>query len=301
MELGVGALASPGEVFPRSEACAFSIRCGERLFSVDGPVVMGILNVTSDSFYSGCRSVTRRQIERRVQEIVREGGDMVDIGACSTRPGSTPVTERAERERLLRAVSVVRHVAPELPISIDTYRSGVADALLREFEGLIINDIAAGELDGEMFDVVASHGAPYILTHIQGTPTDMQRDPHYEDVVGEVLDFFVLRVARLRAMGVIDIILDPGFGFGKSVDHNYMLLRNMQSFRGLGLPILAGVSRKSMITKPLGIEPKDALYGTQVIDTLALAHGADILRVHDVRPAVEAVKLFSLYRRQPLW
>ena len=262
---------------------------------------MGILNVTNESFYSGCRSFSPKQIARRTEQIVSEGGAIIDIGACSTRPGSKPVTAKTELQRLIKAVTIVKELAPTIPISIDTYRAEVAEVMLRDFAVDIINDISSGEMDEHMFDVLARYNAPYILTHIQGTPTSMQQNPVYEDVVGEVCDFFTARVATLHRLGVTDIILDPGFGFGKTVEHNYTLLRNLRTFESLNLPILVGVSRKSMITKPLGITPREALAGTQALDTLALVHGASILRVHDVLPAVHAVKLFEIYQQHPIW
>ena len=299
----VGSIAPQDMALPKENAGELltSIRCGGRLLSLAEPVVMGIVNVTTDSFYAKSRCRTALQIRRRVEQVVREGAAIVDLGACSTRPGSLPVDEGLELRRLRRAVAIVREVAPQLPISIDTYRASVAEALIEEFGVEIINDISAGEMDPAMFGVVARHGVAHILTHIQGTPTSMQMNPIYTDVVAEVLDFFVARVNRLRVLGVADVILDPGFGFGKTVEHNYTLLRNLGVFSTVGLPVLAGVARKSMIFKVLEVEPKDALLGTQSLDTIALLNGARILRVHDVLPAVQAVKLCRVYQEQAVW
>ncbi len=277
---------------------ARTLRCGSRLLSLEKPVVMGILNVTGDSFYAKSRCQSSRKIAKRIRQVVDEGGAIIDIGACSTRPGSTPPTPEKEYKALRKACAIARKIAPMLPISIDTYRAEVAERLLDEFGVEIINDISGGLLDPKMFEVVGKYRVAYILTHIQGTPTDMQQNPTYENVVQEVAQFFTQRVALLRERGVADIILDPGFGFGKNLDHNYTLLRNLGAFAMLELPLLVGVSRKSMIYKLLEIDAERALDGTQTLNTLALANGATLLRVHDVLPAVQAVKLFSCYAKQ---
>lgn len=278
-----------------------TINYGGRLLSLEQPLVMGILNVTENSFYAKSQCHSQEQVRERAKTLIAEGADIIDIGACSTKPGSQPVTQEVELARLRETLSTVKDMDREIPISIDTYRAQVADSLIDEFGALIINDISSGEMDSRMFSVVAKHRVPYILTHIQGTPTDMQRNPHYEDVVQEVLSFFAERVDKLRAMGLSDLIIDPGFGFGKSIDHNYTLLKNLDAFHSLGFPILAGVSRKSMIYKLLDSTPSEALLGTQTVDTIALLNGADIIRVHDVKPAVEAVRIVECYRQQPDW
>ncbi|PIE83904.1 MAG: dihydropteroate synthase [Bacteroidia bacterium] len=275
-----------------------SLNLGGRIVSCQRPLVMGILNVTDNSFYPGSRTPSPDAIRSRVEQIVAEGGDIVDVGACSTRPGSTPPTVDQELERLRMAISIVRELKPDLPISVDTYRASVADRLLEEFAVEMVNDVSAGEMDPEMFDVVAKWRVPYVLTHIQGTPLDMQTKPHYDDVVAELIDFFSERVERLTALGLCDLIVDPGFGFGKTIDHNYTLLKNLAAFRILGCPILAGLSRKSMLYRLLDISPDEALHATQTVDTIALLNGADILRVHDVLPAVQAVRIHEVYRRQ---
>lgn len=280
---------------------ARTLRCGGRLLSLERPLVMAIMNITDNSFYAGSRTSTQRAIARRVQQLVEEGADIVDVGACSTRPGSTPVTEVQEMRRLAKALTVVRKLAPQLPISIDTYRASVAEAMIYDFGVEMVNDISAGDMDPQMHELIAEQNVAYVMMHMQGTPAVMQQNPTYDDVVGDILRYFTQKVRALREMGVTDLIIDPGFGFGKTLEHNYALLRNLPVFQVLDLPILVGVSRKSMLTKPLGIDATQALAATQAVDTIALLNGASILRVHDVRPAVEAVKLCALYQAQPAW
>lgn len=279
----------------------YTINCHGRLLDFSSPLVMGIVNITDNSFYSASGMLDEESLVARIGEMVEEGVDILDLGACSTRPGSLPPDPAIELARLARGVDIARRVAPEIPISIDTYRAYVAESLLQAGLADIVNDISGGELDEGMYGVVAKHQAPYILMHMQGTPADMQQQPEYEDVVREVLHYFAERVARLHALGVSDIILDPGFGFGKTVEHNYTLLRNLDAFAELGKPLLVGMSRKSMVNRVLGTSPEEALLGTQVVDTLALSRGASILRVHDVRAAVQAVKIWEVYSEQPEW
>ncbi len=276
-----------------------TLKMGGEVAEYQRPLVMGILNVTDDSFYPPSRIQGEEAVRRRVEQIIAEGGDIVDVGACSTRPGSTPPTVEQELERLRMAVAIIRSVREDFPISIDTYRASVADSLLEEFGVEIINDVSAGEMDPEMFDVVAKWRVPYILTHIQGTPLNMQADPHYDDVIAELIDFFSERLDRLTSLGLTDLIVDPGFGFGKTIDHNYTILKNLDAFRMLGCPILAGLSRKSMLYRLLDITPEEALPATQSVDTIALLNGADMLRVHDVLPAAQAVAIHMAYSRQP--
>ncbi len=243
-------------------------------------LVMGILNCTPDSFFSGSRKQTEEEIRQRVLEIVREGGDIIDVGACSTRPGCTPASEAEEMERLLFAMPIVKEVAPDMPISVDTFRASVAEMCIREFGDVTINDISEGE-DPEMFNVVAKYGVPYILMSVQPT-------------IREMMLGFAEKVQKLRDLGAKDIILDPGFGFGKTLEQNYEILNDIDFLRELNLPILVGVSRKSMIWRTLGITPEEALNGTTVINTIAMMKGAaDILRVHDVKAAKETVRLFK--------
>jgi dihydropteroate synthase len=270
------------------------MRIGNQYLSLDSPAVMGILNVTDDSFHDGGKYVSEKQIIDRVNEIARQGAAIIDIGACSTRPGAVVASEKEEIARLTFAVEIARKYQPRLPVSIDTFRANVAREVIGCLGEVIVNDIAGGTMDEEMFRVVADLNAPYILTHIQGTPRDMQHAPAYDDVTREVHEFLDSRLARLREMGCDRLVADPGFGFGKSVEHNYRLMRDLAAFRDLGAPLLVGISRKTMIWKPLGITPADALNGTTVLNTIALDRGAAILRVHDVSAAVEAVKIHRM-------
>ena len=270
------------------------INVGGRLMDLSRPQVMGILNVTPDSFYGASRHTTEKGIAERVRQIQEEGATIIDVGAYSSRPGADDVSEAEEMERLRLALKVVRSECPDAVVSVDTFRSSVARMCVEEYGTDIINDISGGEMDGAMFQTVAQLGVPYVLMHMKGTPADMQTNPHYGNLVGEVVAYFAERVQRLRDLGQKDIILDLGFGFGKTIDHNYELFSQMGMFADLfGLPMLVGVSRKSMIYRLLGGEPSDALNGTTALNAMALMSGANILRVHDVRECVEAVRLFE--------
>lgn len=269
---------------------------GERV-SLERPVVMGILNVTPDSFYDGGRYTSELKIIERIHEIVEQGAGIIDVGAYSTRPGAEFVDEREELSRLSFAVELVRKYYPHLPVSIDTFRANVAREIRHCLGDVIVNDISGGTMDEKMFETVAEMNVPYILMHIQGTPRDMQVNPHYEDVVGEVRQFLAERIARLNAIGFNKIIIDQGFGFGKTLEHNYRLMERIGDFLTLDYPLLVGISRKTMIWKLLGCTPKEALNGTTVLNTIALLKGAHILRVHDVREAVEAVKIVEELKR----
>ena len=270
------------------------INVGGRLMDLSRPQVMGILNVTPDSFYGASRHTTEEGIAERVRQIVEEGASIIDVGAYSSRPGADDVSEAEEMERLRLALKVVRSECPDAVVSVDTFRSSVARMCVEEYGADIINDISGGEMDGAMFQTVAQLGVPYVLMHMKGTPADMQANPHYGNLVGEVVAYFAERVQRLRDLGHKDIILDLGFGFGKTIDHNYELFSRMDMFADLfGLPMLVGVSRKSMIYRLLGGDPSDALNGTTALNAMALMSGANILRVHDVRECVEAVRLFE--------
>lgn len=269
---------------------------GERV-SLERPVVMGILNVTPDSFYDGGRYTSELKIIERIHEIVEQGAGIIDVGAYSTRPGAEFVDEREELSRLSFAVELVRKYYPHLPVSIDTFRANVAREIRHCLGDVIVNDISGGTMDEKMFETVAEMNVPYILMHIQGTPRDMQVNPHYEDVVGEVRQFLAERIARLNALGFNKIIIDQGFGFGKTLEHNYRLMERIEDFLTLDYPLLVGISRKTMIWKLLGCTPKEALNGTTVLNTIALLKGAHILRVHDVREAVEAVKIVEELKR----
>jgi dihydropteroate synthase len=275
-----------------------SIQLNGRLIQLNKPVVMGILNLTPDSFYEGSRYQQEKEILVRAEEILLEGGLIIDIGAVSTRPGATFVSEGAELERLLPAVKVIRQHFPEANLSIDSFRSGVVAKVYDEIGGFLVNDISGGNMDGQMFETVAKLGLPYILMHIQGTPDIMQKNPTYQDVVKDILLALSEKINTLKLLGVNDIIVDPGFGFGKNLRHNYDLLNSLDSFRLFELPLLVGVSRKAMIWKLLDSSPGESLNGTTVLNTLSLMGGADILRVHDVREAVETVKLVSEIKKK---
>lgn len=271
-----------------------TIQLNGELISLENPIVMGILNITPDSFFEGSRYNTEKEIIGKAQQMIDDGATILDVGAYSTRPGADSVTVKEEVNRLDVAMTVLRKHFPDTAISLDTFRSTVAKEIIEKHGPCIINDISGGTLDPHMFHTVAELGVPYILMHIQGTPSNMQENPNYKDVFKETLLFLSERVAKLREIGVADIIIDPGFGFGKSLEHNYELLNRLDGFKILEAPLLVGISRKSMIYKPLGIDANEALNGTTVINTMALLQGANILRVHDVKEAVEAVKIVSL-------
>ena len=267
------------------------------LLDLSVPCVMGILNITPDSFYAGSRMQTEAEITARAQQILDEGAGIIDIGAYSSRPNAENVSPHEEMERLRMGLEILRKTQPGAVISVDTFRADVARMCVEEYGVAIINDIAAGEMDADMFRTVAELNVPYIMMHMQGTPQNMQQHPHYDNLLKEVFLYFAQKVQQLRDMGMKDIILDPGFGFGKTVEHNYELLAHLEEFRIFELPLLVGVSRKSMIYRLLGNTPQDALNGTTVLDTICLLKGADILRVHDVREAVETVKIVEAMRR----
>lgn len=261
------------------------------LMDLSTPRVMGILNLTPDSFFGGSRMQTAEQVVGRIEQMRNEGADMVDVGACSTRPGAQQPSLQEEMERLRKGLSLVREVWPEAVLSVDTYRSQVARMCVEEFGVAIVNDISAGQMDGEMFPAVAQLGVPYVMTHMQGTPETMQQQPHYQHILKEVCLFFAKRIDALRKLGAKDIILDPGFGFGKTLEHNYQLLANLHELNLFDLPLLVGVSRKSMVYKLLETTPDEALNGTTSLHTIALLKGANILRVHDVKEARQAVTI----------
>lgn len=269
-----------------------SIRCGGLVLDLSKPVVMGILNVTSDSFFDGGKYLIPSQISDRAGEMLDAGAAILDIGALSTRPGTLGGTTEEETERLIPAIELIRKHFPEALISADTYRVSVAEKAVGA-GAAIINDISGGTMDEEMHGFMLTSEAAYVLMHIQGTPATMQRMPEYTNVVAEVKSFFEKQLQSFVAGGKQNIILDPGFGFGKDVQHNYQLLACFADFAAFGFPLLSGVSRKSMINKVLQIKPSQALNGTTVLNTIALMNGANILRVHDVKEALEAVKLFG--------
>ena len=252
---------------------------------------MGILNVTPDSFFATSRCRSEEEIRQRVCMMRREGATMVDIGACSSRPGAEEVSVEEELRRLLPAVGIVREEWPDAIISVDTFRAEVARQAV-EAGADIINDISGGEMDKDMFRTVAELHVPYILMHMQGTPQDMQKAPHYDNLMCEVFRSLGERVEDLHEMGVADVIVDPGFGFGKTMAQNYEMMARLGEFRLLGCPILVGISRKSMVYRLLDTTPEESLNGTTALNTIALMNGASILRVHDVREAVEAIKIY---------
>ena len=275
----------------------YSLNLRGRLVEIDRPWVMGIVNVTPDSFYSGSRATDEQTLVNRVRQLLDEGADVLDIGACSTRPGSQSVDAQGEIDRLQWALGIIRREAPDTIFSVDTYRSDVARRCVEDWGVDIINDISGGTLDETMFATVSQLHVPYVLMHMRGTPDTMSSLTDYDDVTADVLEWMARRIDDLRQMGVADIIADPGFGFAKTVEQNYELLARLEAFHALDAPLLVGVSRKRMIYTPLECNADEALNGTTIINTMALERGAHILRVHDVRAAVEAVKLVSLMRQ----
>lgn len=261
------------------------------LMDLSTPQVMGILNITPDSFYAGSRNQTAQEISERANRILEEGAGIIDIGAYSSRPNAENISPEEEMRRLRMALEILNKEHPDAIISVDTFRADVAAMCVEEFGVAIINDIAAGEMDPHMFDTVARLNVPYIMMHMQGTPQTMQATPHYDNLIKEIFLYFATKIEQLHAKGVRDIILDPGFGFGKTVAHNYELLNQLQEFSLFEMPVLVGVSRKSMIYKLLGGTPFEALNGTTALNTISLLKGANILRVHDVKEAVETVKI----------
>ncbi len=272
-----------------------TLNCGGEILDLSTPKVMGILNITPDSFYDGGSYSSDKEIIKRVEEMLLEGCSVLDIGACSTRPGAEDVSVEEECSRLVPVVRILKKEFPDLVISADTYRATVAEQAAGA-GAAIINDISGGTLDPLMFGTMGRLKIPYVLMHIQGNPKTMQDNPRYENVVIDVLDYFTGKITQLNEMGVSDIIIDPGFGFGKTLEHNYQLLNALRDFRIFGCPVLAGFSRKSMINKVLNTTPSKALNGTTVLNSMALEAGSSILRVHDVKEAAEAITLAE-YRK----
>ena len=267
------------------------INVNGRLMDLSEPQVMGILNVTPDSFYAGSRSETEKDITRRLHQIIDEGASIIDIGGYSSRPNAEHISMDEEMNRLRNGLEIIRKHSPNAIVSVDTFRADVAKMCVEEFGVAIINDISAGQMDKEMFSTIARLGVPYIIMHMKGTPQDMQVSPQYDHFLKEIFYYFSEKVQELRDLGVKDIIIDPGFGFGKTLEHNYELMNHLEEFSLFELPLLVGVSRKSMIYKLLGTTPEEALNGTTALHTIALLKGANILRVHDVREAVETTKI----------
>jgi len=269
-----------------------TINVGGDLLDLTDPCVMGIINVTPDSFYDGHTLNSEADILDKVEEMVTEGAAIIDVGSISTRPRAELISTKEELSRLIPAVKTIRKHFPEVIISIDTFRSWVAVSVIDEIGPVMVNDISGGSLDEMMFETNGRLQVPYILTHIQGTPMNMQENPYYSDVVREVSAELSDSVRRLTKLGVADVLIDPGFGFGKNIDHNYTLLNRLDSLKVFQLPVVVGLSRKSMIWKVLETDPVHALNGTTVVNTMALLGGADILRVHDVKQAIETIRIF---------
>jgi dihydropteroate synthase len=268
------------------------INVGGKLIDLETPKVMGILNITPDSFYKGSRYNSDEEILTTSVRMIEEGADIIDVGGYSSRPGASDISEEEEGRRVLKAIKLISRELPEAVISVDTFRADIAREAVTNCGAQMINDISGGEGDNRMFSVIEKLNVPYIMMHMRGNPRNMQVNPVYDDVVADILRWFGERIFRLKSAGVKDIIIDPGFGFGKTARHNFDLLRRLGDFSIAGLPVLIGVSRKSMIWKTLGITTDEALNGTTVLNTVALCNGADILRVHDVKEAVQTVRLF---------
>lgn len=270
---------------------AKTLNLNGRLVSLDTPLVMGIVNVTPDSFYADSRKEGEAAIDARIQQILAEGGDLIDLGGYSSRQDAAEVTPEEELRRLEVALRILNQHYPNVPVSVDTFRADIARHCVEEYGVAMINDISGGELDPAMFATVAALHVPYILMHMRGTPQTMQQLCDYTDLLEDILRYFARKVEQLRLLGVNDIILDPGFGFSKTLEQNYTLMAHLEEFHAFDLPLLVGISRKSMIYKLLGGTPADSLNGTTVLNTFALLHGAHILRVHDVKAAVEVRRI----------
>ena len=269
-----------------------SINFKGRLITLDSPLIMGVINVSPDSFYAESRKTDIDSILNKAEQMLNEGADIIDIGAMSSRPGAEILSESEELKRIIPAVSAMSKRFPESIISVDTLRSNVAQEVINS-GAVCINDISAGTFDINMMKVAADNNVPYIMMHMKGLPSDMQIDPKYDDVVTEILIYFSDRIRRARDTGIKDIIIDPGFGFGKTIEHNYEIMRRLEVFKIFDIPILVGVSRKSMIWKVLGLNADQALNGTTALNMYSLSKGAGILRVHDVKEAKECVALFK--------
>ncbi len=268
-----------------------SLNCRGRLLQFDRAIIMGVLNITPDSFYAGSRRTDPGEIREKAVEMVGQGAAILDVGTCSSRPGANDISEKEEMSRLETALSVIRESVPETLISVDTFRSGVARRVVEDFGVDMINDISGGDMDSEMFAVIADLQVPYTLMHMKGNPANMQEHAIYSDVTREIIRTFSDKISLLNRIGVNDIIIDPGFGFAKTVSQNFEILRQLEAFRIFSRPLMAGLSRKSMIYKTLDCSSAEALNGTTVLHTIALMKGANILRVHDIKEAREAILL----------
>lgn len=269
------------------------IRLGSSYLSLGKVLVMGILNLTEDSFFDGGKYLGEKEIRAKVRSMINEGVDIIDLGAASSRPGAGEIPVEIELKRLINAMSLIREEYPLFPISVDTYRSVVVMELFDRFGPFMVNDISAGNMDENIFTIVCERQLPYVMMHMKGRPQTMQQHPVYKDVVNEISRFFSVRIQKLTEMGIKDLILDPGFGFGKTIEHNYEILSRLDEFKIFELPVLVGLSRKSMIYKVLDLDPKDVLPGTLAAQSLAVLKGADILRVHDVGAAQQLVSVMQ--------
>lgn len=271
-----------------------TINCSGKLLDMSAPKVMGILNITPDSFFDGGKYQQEHSILKRVRQMKEDGADIIDVGAYSSRPGAADVPEKEELNRLFSALELIRNDDPEIIISVDTFRANIVREVVKKFKVDIINDISAGDLDEKMLETIADLQVPYVMMHMKGTPQNMQNNPGYSnDVVYEVIDYLGKKSELLKQMGVHDVLIDPGFGFGKTLDHNYILLSRLHELKVLELPLLIGISRKSMIYNCLNTNSAEALNGTTALNMVALQHGASFLRVHDVKEAKECVKLYA--------
>jgi dihydropteroate synthase len=270
-----------------------TIKNTSNLIDFSTPCVMGVLNLTEDSFFDGGKYISRIQIQNRVKEIYLEGAKIIDIGACSSKPGSKPIVENKEIDKLLEAIKIIKETSPNLIISVDTFRANVARECINH-GAHIINDISAGELDSKMLETIVELNVPYVMMHMQGKPLDMQENPQYANIIDEIIKFFEKKILLLNEKGFKKIIIDPGLGFGKNRQHNYQIVNNIEEFHILGYPLLIGASRKSMIYNLLDISAAEALNGTTIINTIALLKKTSILRVHDIKEAVECIKLTEM-------
>ena len=270
-----------------------TIKNTSNLIDFSTPCVMGVLNLTEDSFFDGGKYISRIQIQNRVKEIYLEGAKIIDIGACSSKPGSKPIEENKEIDKLLEAIKIIKETSPNLIISVDTFRANVARECINH-GAHIINDISAGELDSKMLETIVELNVPYVMMHMQGKPLDMQKNPQYANIIDEIIKFFEKKILLLNEKGFKKIIIDPGLGFGKNIQHNYQIVNNIEEFHTLGYPLLIGASRKSMIYNLLDISAVEALNGTTIINTIALLKKTSILRVHDIKEAVECIKLTEM-------
>ncbi|WP_317899733.1 dihydropteroate synthase [Aurantibacillus circumpalustris] len=278
-----------------SEIKPIEYSCKGKIITFNAPLIMGIVNITPDSFYDGGKYSTVKDVLNDVEEKIKQGAHIIDIGAASTRPNAIELSDTEEWERLKENLNEIRKTFPNTLISVDTYRASIAKQSA-EYGADIINDIGGGNLDKNMFATVAELDLPYVLMHIQGTPQTMQINPHYQNVLQEIKSNFELKIELLAKLNFKKIILDPGFGFGKTLENNYTLLKGIDQFSNLGFPILAGISRKAMINKVIGTNPVTALNGTTVLNTIALLNGAQLLRVHDVSEAKQAIELTEFYK-----